>query len=105
MASPSRPSIAVSAIELSGEVQIILMMPPSRNPMTMGDCSVAAAIVPPIRARMTFTAGSAARAIKRAMGAIRSAPPMIFKPSGNLFSITGAISPITYPAINPGRIP
>ena len=49
IASPCKPSIAVNAIELKGEVHIILMIPPSKNPITKGDCSAAAEIVPPDR--------------------------------------------------------
>ena len=37
IARPFNPSIAVSAIELSGEVQIIFIIPPSKNPITIGD--------------------------------------------------------------------
>ena len=37
IASPLSPSIAVRAIELSGEVQIIFIIPPSKNPITIGD--------------------------------------------------------------------
>ena len=48
MGRPVRPSMAVSAMELRGEVQIILMIPPSRNPIRRGDCSVAAVIMVPI---------------------------------------------------------
>ena len=105
MASPSSPSIAVNAIELSGEVQIILMMPPSRKPITMGDCSVAAEMVSPMRVRMMLTAGLTATTIRCDSGAMISAPRMIFSPSGSFFSTIGAIRPIRYPAMNPGRIP
>ena len=48
MGSPVRPSIAVSAMELRGDVQIIFRMPPSKKPITMGDCSVAAVMTAPI---------------------------------------------------------
>ena len=34
---PVSPSIAVRAIELNGEVQIILISPPKRNPIRIGD--------------------------------------------------------------------
>ena len=91
---PVRPSIAVSAMELSGEVHIIFMIPPSKKPITIGDWSVAALMVPPIRVRRAVTAGSTVRAMMRARGAMISAPPMILMPSGSFFSITGAISPI-----------
>ena len=67
---PERPSMAVSAIELKGEVQIIFMMPPRRKPMTMGDCSVAAVMVPPMRVSTTETTGSEAQAIRWAKGAM-----------------------------------
>ena len=93
IASPSRPSMAVSAMELSGEVQIIFMMPPSRKPMTTGDCSVAADMVPPMAASVALTAGLTAMTMMRARGAMSSAPPMIFSPSGSFSSMTGARSP------------
>ena len=35
--SPVSPNMAVSAIELNGDVQIIFIIPPSKNPITIGD--------------------------------------------------------------------
>ena len=78
--SPESPSIAVRAIELSGEVQIIFIIPPRRKPITIGDCSVAAVMVPPMRVRRTVTTGSDAQAMRWAKGAIKRAPRMIFNP-------------------------
>lgn len=66
--------MAVSAIELSGEVQIIFMIPPSRKPITSGDCSAAAVMVPPMTPSTELTAGSTAKAIRRETGAMISAP-------------------------------
>ena len=48
MGRPVSPSMAVRAMELNGEVQIILIIPPNRKPIRIGDCSVAAVIVFPI---------------------------------------------------------
>ena len=93
IASPCKPNIAVNAIELKGEVQIILIIPPNKNPITKGDCSAAAAIVPPIVVKVAFTAGSTKITINLAKGAIARAPNIIFSPSGSLRSIIGDISP------------
>ena len=71
MGSPVSPSMAVRAMELRGDVQIILMTPPSRSPIRIGDCSVAAVIMPPMCARAAFTAGSTRNAMNLAIGAIR----------------------------------
>ena len=105
MGSPVSPSMAVRAMELRGDVQIILITPPSRSPMRMGDCSVAAEIMPPMCARAAFTAGSTRKAMNLAIGAIMRAPSTESRPGGRCFSINGAMKPIAYPAINPGRMP
>lgn len=81
------------AIELSGEVQIIFIIPPRRKPITIGDCSVAAVMVPPMRVRRTVTTGSDAQAMRWAKGAIKRAPRMIFNPSGSFFSTIGESIP------------
>ena len=62
---PVIPSIAVRAIELSGEVQIILMIPPSRNPMRTGDVVIASETVFPMIVRTFVTPGSTKYATPR----------------------------------------
>ena len=93
IASPSSPSMAVRAIELSGEVQIIFIIPPSRNPMISGDCSAAAEIIRPMLSSVELTTGSTAMAIILASGAIARAPTIRFRPSGSFFSRNGATKP------------
>src|SRR3712207_1579337 len=100
IARPFNPSIAVKAIELNGEVQIIFIIPPSKKPITKGDCSAATEIIPPILSKVEFTNGSTPNAIILASGAKTNAPKITFKPSGNFFSIIGAINPTRYPAMN-----
>ena len=104
MGSPVSPSMAVSAMELSGDVQIILIIPPKRNPIRTGDWSVAAVIVFPIYPIAALTTGSVRKAMPLAMGARSRAPRMVSRPAGRCFSITGAIKPIRYPTTKPGRI-
>ena len=104
IASPFNPNIAVIAIELSGDVQIIFMIPPSKNPMTSGDWSAAAAIVPPIFTSVALTAGSTTIVMILANGAIIKAPAITSNPSGSFLSITGAINPTKYPAMKPCKI-
>ena len=69
------------------------MIPPRRNPITSGDCSAAADIVPPICTRVASTNGVAPIAINLARGAISKVPNIKFNPSGNFFSIIGIINP------------
>ena len=79
--------MAVRAMELRGEVQIILMMPPSRKPMITGDWSAAAVMVPPIIPRMELTAGSTTSANSLAIGAMVREPRMMSRPVGRYFSM------------------
>ena len=92
---PVSPNIAVSAIELSGDVQIIFIIPPNKNPITIGDWSVAAEIVAPMCDRIHVTPGSTTVTIIRATGAITSAPAIMLIPTGSFFSIIGAMNPMT----------
>ena len=62
--------------------------------MTMGDCSVAAVMVRPMYSMAAFTAGSAAKAMSRAMGAMSSAPKIVSSPAGRYFSTSGDKKPM-----------
>ena len=94
MGRPVIASIAVSAMELSGEVQIILMIPPSRNPIRIGDVVVASETAFPMMASTLVTPGSTKYATPRDRDATTRAPTITFGPSGSFFSIKGATKPM-----------
>ena len=74
---------------------VIFIIPPNRNPITIGDWSVAAEIVAPMCDRIHVTPGSTTVTIIRATGAITSAPAIMLIPTGSFFSIIGAMNPMT----------
>ena len=84
---PVRPSMAVSAIEESGDVHTIFMMPPRTNPIRIGAWSVAAITESPIVPRMLSTAGALTVRMNLARHAVATAPAIVSMPLGMYFLI------------------
>ena len=95
---PVNPSIAVSAIELSGEVEITVINPPSIIPMIIGLSVVATEIIEPILPSVALTSGSISIAIPREIGAAINKIAKNSTPAGNFFSRNFTTKAQTYPA-------
>lgn len=95
---PVNPSIAVSAMELNGDVEITVMSPPSIIPIIIGLSVVATEIMEPIFPSVAFTMGSISIAIPRDNGAATNKIARNSTPAGSFFSKNLTIKATTYPA-------
>ena len=103
--APVSPSIAVSAIELSGAVATTVMIPPRIIPITIGFELAEAINTWPIFNSVESTIGVAISPISLVRGAAITIMTIRSNPPGNFFSRNLTTNDIKYPAMNPGNMP